>query len=59
MPDPILQSLPIADERVSLAHANEIELWIQRLEVSEADLREAVDAVGNAAERVRAYLKRR
>lgn len=58
MTDPFVKPPPSDEEHVSLAHANDIERWIRRFEVSEADLREAVDAVGNAPERVRDYLKR-
>lgn len=45
-------------DRISLGEDYEIRDWTQSLGVSEAELREAVDAVGNSADAVRAYLKR-
>ena len=45
-------------DRISLSEDYEIRDWTQSLGVSEAELREAVDAVGNSADAVRAYLKR-
>ena len=45
-------------DRISLSEDYEVRDWMQSLGVSEAGLREAVDAVGNSAEAVRAYLKR-
>ncbi|RYD43757.1 MAG: DUF3606 domain-containing protein [Sphingomonadales bacterium] len=45
-------------DRISLSEDYEVRDWMQSLGVSEAELREAVDAVGNSAEAVRAYLKR-
>ncbi len=45
-------------DRISLGEDHDVRDWIQSLGVSEAELREAVDAVGNSAEAVRAYLKK-
>lgn len=45
--------------RVSLSEDYEIRDWTKTLGVSEDELRAAVDAVGNSAEKVRAYLKNR
>ncbi|MDO9443530.1 MAG: DUF3606 domain-containing protein [Beijerinckiaceae bacterium] len=45
-------------DRISLSEDYEVRDWMQSLGVSEAEVREAVDAVGNSAEAVRAYLKR-
>ena len=45
-------------DRISLSEDYEVRDWMQSLGVSEAELREAVDAVGNSAEAVRAYLKK-
>ena len=45
-------------DRISLSEDYEVRDWMQSLGVSEAELREAADAVGNSAEAVRAYLKR-
>ena len=45
-------------DRISLSEDYEIRDWTQSLGVSEAELREAVDAVGNSVDAVRAYLKR-
>lgn len=44
--------------RISLSEDYEIRDWTASLGVSEQELREAVDAVGNSAEAVRAYLKK-
>ncbi len=46
-------------DRVSLGEDYEIRNWTRSLGVSEAELREAVDAVGNSVDAVRAYLKKR
>jgi hypothetical protein len=45
-------------DRISLGEDYEVRDWMQSLGVSEGDLREAVDAVGNSADAVRAYLKK-
>jgi hypothetical protein len=44
-------------DRISLSEDYEIRSWTESLGVSEQELREAVDAVGNSADAVRAYLK--
>jgi hypothetical protein len=44
-------------DRISLSEDYEIRDWTEALGVSEAQLREAVDAVGNSAGKVREYLK--
>lgn len=44
-------------DRISLGEDYEIERWTKSLGVSESELREAVDAVGNNADKVREYLK--
>lgn len=46
-------------DRISLGEDYEIRNWTPSLGVSEAELREAVDAVGNSVDAVRAYLKTR
>lgn len=43
-------------DRISLTEDYEIRDWTKSLGVSEQELREAVDAVGNSADAVRAYL---
>ncbi len=43
-------------DRINLSEDYEIRGWTQSPGVSEQELREAVDAVGNSAEAVRAYL---
>ena len=45
-------------DRISLSEDYEIRDWTASLGVSEQELREAVDAVGNSADAVRAYLKK-
>lgn len=45
-------------DRISLSEDYEIRDWTASLGVSEQELREAVDAVGNTADAVRAYLKK-
>ncbi|MBE1529815.1 hypothetical protein GGC65_004271 [Sphingopyxis sp. OAS728] len=45
-------------DRISLSEDYEIRDWTASLGVSEEELREAVDAVGNTADAVRAYLKK-
>ena len=44
-------------DRISLGEDYEIRDWTEALGVSEAQLREAVDAVGNSADKVREYLR--
>lgn len=44
-------------DRISLSEDYEIRHWTESLGVGEAELREAVDAVGNSADKVRVYLK--
>ena len=44
-------------DRISLSEDYEVRDWSASLGVSEAELREAVDAVGNSADKVRDYLK--
>lgn len=44
-------------DRISLSEDYDIRSWTESLGVSEQELREAVDAVGNSADAVRAYLK--
>jgi len=44
---------------VSLSEDYEVRDWTKALGVSERELREAVDAVGNSAAKVRDYLKAR
>lgn len=44
--------------RISLSEDYEVRDWTASLGVSEQELREAVDAVGNSADAVRAYLKK-
>ena len=44
--------------RISLGEDYEVRDWTASLGVSEQELREAVDSVGNSADAVRAYLKR-
>jgi hypothetical protein len=44
-------------DRISLSEDYEIRDWTEALGVSEAQLREAVDAVGNSADKVREYLR--
>lgn len=53
--DKKLMGTPDSD-RISLSEEYEIRDWTERLGVSEEELREAVDAVGNSADAVRAYL---
>lgn len=50
--------LPHGD-RISLHEDYEIRDWTTILGVGEDELREAVDAVGNCTDKVRAYLKAR
>lgn len=44
-------------DRISLAEEYEVRDWTVSLGISEQELREAVDAVGNSVDAVRAYLK--
>ncbi|MFC0104401.1 DUF3606 domain-containing protein [Sphingopyxis terrae] len=44
--------------RICLGEDYEVRDWTASLGVSEQELREAVDAVGNSAAAVRAYLKK-
>lgn len=46
-------------DRISLGEDYEIRDWTAALGVSEAELREAVDAVGSSANKVREYLEAR
>ncbi|MGL3822800.1 DUF3606 domain-containing protein [Sphingopyxis sp. R3-92] len=53
--DKKLMGAPDSD-RISLSEEYEMRDWMERLGVGEEELREAVDAVGNSAGAVRAYL---
>lgn len=44
--------------RISLGEEYEIRDWMESLGASEQELREAIDAVGNSADAVRAYLNK-
>ena len=44
-------------DRISLSEDYEVRDWTKSLGVSEDELREAVDAVGNSADKVSEYLK--
>ena len=44
-------------DRISLSEDYEVRDWAESFGVSEDRLREAVQAVGNSAEKVREYLK--
>ncbi|NIJ36267.1 hypothetical protein FHR22_000916 [Sphingopyxis panaciterrae] len=44
-------------DRISLGEDHEVRDWMATLGVSEDELREAVDAVGNSVDAVRAYLR--
>jgi len=44
-------------DRINLTEDYEVRDWAESLGVSQDRLREAVDAVGNSADRVRDYLK--
>ena len=44
--------------RISLREDYEVRDWTKALGVSEQELREAVDAVGNSVDAVRAYLNK-
>jgi hypothetical protein len=44
---------------ISLAQAHELRDWTQSLGCTEQQLRDAVKAVGNSAEAVRAYLAKK
>jgi hypothetical protein len=56
--DKLMLARPIATVSV-YPKSMKIRDWTKSLGVSEEELREAVDAVGNAAEKVRNYLKAR
>lgn len=45
-------------DRISLGEDYDVRDWMQSIGVSEAELREAVDAVGHSADAVRPYLKK-
>jgi hypothetical protein len=57
MADDKYQTGALDRDRISLSEDYEIRKWTKSLGVSEDELREAVDAVGNSADAVRAYLK--
>lgn len=44
-------------ERIDPADEHQLREWMQALGVGEAELREAIDAVGNSAYKIREYLK--
>ena len=46
-------------DRISLGEDYEVRDWTKALGVSEDELREAVDAVGNSVDKVREYLRGR
>jgi len=58
MPDDKSKAGAADRSRISLSEDYEIRDWTKSLGVSEAELREAVDAVGNTPDAVRAYLNK-
>ena len=46
------------DSRINMAEDHEIDYWTDALNVSEKELREAVQAVGDNVEKVRQYLRK-
>jgi len=53
--DRLCSALP-ARNRIDLGHAHEIPEWMTAFGVGEDELREAVDAVGTAPDKVRDFL---
>lgn len=58
MSDDKTQRTPADASRISLEEDYEVAYWTDALDVGEDQLREAVDAVGNSADAVKAYLGR-
>ena len=56
MVDDITNRGPQDGARINLSEDHEIRYWTDALGVNEAELREAVDQVGNSADKVRIYL---
>ncbi|MBO9647551.1 MAG: DUF3606 domain-containing protein [Variovorax sp.] len=54
-----LKSPELDSEHISLNGLHELEYWKETLDCDELTLRKAVAAVGNAPEKVRAYLVER
>lgn len=58
MSDDKTQRTPADASRISLEEDYEVAYWTDALDVGKDQLREAVDAVGNSADAVKAYLGR-
>lgn len=58
MSDDKMKRGPDDQSRISLGEDYEVDYWTDALEVDEDQLREAVEAVGNSADAVKAYLGR-
>jgi len=58
MADDLKNRGPADRSKISLTEAWEVSYWTKAFNVTEAQLRAAVKAVGNGADAVRAYLKK-
>ena len=59
MPDNTERRGPEDPKRINLNQSWEIQYWTRELNVAEAELRRAVDAVGDSVGAVKQYLKKR
>jgi hypothetical protein len=58
MSDNLQKKRPQDASRINTSEQWELDYWIEALGVSEQELKEAVKAVGNAADNVRKYLRK-
>ena len=59
VPDETASSVPADETRVNINDESEVEYWCKTFGVSQAQLRVAVEKVGDLARRVETELKRR
>jgi hypothetical protein len=58
MSDNLQKRRPQDASRINTSEQWEIDYWTETLGVSEADLKEAIKAVGNSSDNVRKYLRK-
>ena len=56
MPDDLKKKRPQDAKRINLSQPHEVRYWCKRFNCSELELRQAVNAVGDSAALVGAYL---
>lgn len=56
MPDDLGIKRPLDSERINVNQDHEVDYWTDKLDVTEKELRKAVDQVGTSVDEVEKYL---